>query len=59
MLPNKTYSIWIINPWRPKNAFEFDNLRKTIIKYYFKKYFGIDLQMQVIDLKLYIFYLFG
>jgi hypothetical protein len=34
-----------------KSAFEFDNLRKTIIKYYLEKCFGIDVQLKVIDLK--------
>jgi hypothetical protein len=37
-----------INPLKPMSASEFD-LRKTIIEYYSEEYFGIDVQMKVIN----------
>jgi hypothetical protein len=33
------------------SASKFDHLRKTIIKYYLEEYFGIDVEMEVIDLE--------
>jgi hypothetical protein len=31
-----------LNTYRPESASEFDNLKKTIIKYYLEEYIGID-----------------
>jgi hypothetical protein len=36
------------------SAFEFDNLRKTIIKYCLEEWFGTDVWMKVIDLEFWI-----
>jgi hypothetical protein len=38
----------------PKAQKEFDNLRKTIIKYYLEQYLGVDEQMKVIYLEFWI-----
>jgi hypothetical protein len=34
-----------------ESASELDNSEITIIKYYLEEYFGIDIQMKVIDLE--------
>jgi hypothetical protein len=41
----------VFDPYRQQRAFEFNNLIKTIIKYYLDDYFGILVQMEVIDLE--------
>jgi hypothetical protein len=40
-----------INPKRTKSASEIPRLRETVIKYNLEDYFGIDVQMKVIDLE--------
>jgi hypothetical protein len=45
---------WPIRHYRPESASEFDYLRRIIIKYYLKEYFGIDVQMKVIDYEFWI-----
>jgi hypothetical protein len=44
---------------RPESASEFDNLRKIILKYYLEEYFGIDVQMKVIEHEFLRFYLYS
>jgi hypothetical protein len=39
------------NPYRLESIYEFDNLRKTIKKYYLEEYFEFDVQMKVVDLE--------
>jgi hypothetical protein len=47
---------YILNSCRPESALEFDNLRKIIIKYYLEEYFGIDVQMKVINFEYWILF---
>jgi hypothetical protein len=35
--------ITYLNPKSRKSAFKFNNLKRTIIKYYLEEYFGIDI----------------
>jgi hypothetical protein len=43
-----------INPYRTKRAYEISTFRKIVIKYNLEEYFGIDVQMKVIDLEFFI-----
>jgi hypothetical protein len=45
------YYVIGLNPRRIESAFEIPSLRKTDIKYNLDEYFGIDVQMKVIDLE--------
>jgi hypothetical protein len=40
----------LINPQRTKSASKIPSFRKTVIKYNLEEYFGINVQMKVIDL---------
>jgi hypothetical protein len=40
-----------INPQRTESAFEIPSSRKTVTEYNLEEYFGIDVQMKVIDLE--------
>jgi hypothetical protein len=39
------------NSYRPESAYEIMSLRKIVIKYNLEEYFGINVQMKVIDLE--------
>jgi hypothetical protein len=43
-----------MNPSRTECASEFDNLKQTVIKYYLEEYFGIDVQIKVLDFEFWI-----
>jgi hypothetical protein len=44
----------LINPYKTMSAFEIHSLRKIVIKYYMEEYFGIDVQMKVIDFEFFL-----
>jgi hypothetical protein len=41
----------VLNPSKIKDAYEIPSLKKTVIKCNIEEYFGIDVQMKVIDLE--------
>ena len=43
------YQNYILNTLNVPGVPGIDNLRKIIIKYYLEEYFGIDIQMKVLD----------
>jgi hypothetical protein len=44
----------ILTPKEIESASKIPNLKKTVIKYNLEEYFGIDIQMKVIDLEILI-----